>query len=298
MLYGDLVGLILNLLNPVLRGELLDVNICLRCFERTRDAFAKDEVSKRQLLELLRRCRTRTELFVESFEVLYRDIDPYFNIKRKLNGMTFNVLKDIIEDLKDTIKGIEILAKANAVDVSMPWYEFDASNYLENLHNVDVVVRGFNESKVLNAKSVAIILDNAGEAVLDLAFALLLANKGTDIWILTRSQPYEVDIVFSEAMELVKRVKKVLAIDAEVRVLGTGSRYQPPAKPYVFDNVVKVMEGVDLIISKGVGNFKAFLEYRPIDLGKVVFLLKAKCPPIARLLRTEMGKAIVLAGMD
>ncbi len=297
VLCGDVVGLALAVLNPVLRDQLLDIDTCLRCYERTRITFAKDEVSRKRLLELLERCRTRTELFVESFAVLYGDTDPYLGTRERLNNAVLNALKDLVDDLKDPAKGVEILAKANAVDVSMPWYEFDASSYLDELHRVGVEVRGFDESRLVNAKSVAIVLDNAGEAVLDVAFAMLLAIKGIDVWILTRSQPYEVDVVYDEVVELVKRVGKVLGIDARIRVLGTGSRYQPPAKPYVSSDVIKVMERADLVISKGVGNFKAFLEYRPIDLGKVLFLLKAKCPPMARFLGIEMGRAIASMGI-
>ncbi len=199
------------------------------------------------------------------------------------------IVQPRIEDL------LRLSAAANAVDIAAPWYpSFDL---VEELDNAAVTVRGSIDRAVKLLKtacSVAMVLDNAGEAVIDLMLALSLANQGYRVYVVARSEPYELDATASEVRKLLADVARVLGLDTKgVEVVETGSRYPAPARGRVSKQVERLLKGSDLVLSKGIANLEAFIDYGFDELEKVVLAVKAKCLPIARVLCTSMGVPMI-----
>ncbi|NPA97078.1 MAG: DUF89 family protein [Crenarchaeota archaeon] len=280
-------------LSPELERKLLDKNTCLECFNHSRLSIAPQSI-KPKLLELLKRCRFRTELFVESYALIYGDSDPYRDLKSRLNELALGILSEVLEPSIESM--LMLSAAGNAVDVSMPWYKgFDLASELRRakleIHsNVDAASRALED-----AKTVAVLLDNAGEVVIDIALAQLLASRGKSTYLIARSLPYETDATCSEVLELVDRVSDVLGFGAReaVRIVCTGSRYPAPATGFVDARVTNLLRDADVVISKGIANLEALLEFGFDEPQKVVTILKAKCLPIANLFRTNLGSVIV-----
>ena len=168
------------------------------------------------------------------------------------------------------------------MDIAAPWYpDFDL---VEELDRAATSVRGSIDRAVKlleNACSVIIMLDNAGEAVIDLVLALNLASQGYRVYVTARSEPYELDVTASEVRMLFIDVARVLAMDTRgIEIVETGSRYPAPAKGRVSKRVQKLLKGSDLILSKGIANLEAFIDYGFDEPEKVVLAVKAKCLPI------------------
>ena len=79
-------------------------------------------------------------------------------------------------------------------------------------------------------------------------------------------------------------------IDKLCKVISNG--YDAPSTLLEFcsDEFLKAYHKADLVISKGQGNFEGLMNE---DNKPIVFLLMAKCPPIAQMLNTEKGGMII-----
>ncbi len=182
-----------------------------------------------KLYQLLQFCDTRTELFVESFAIAFPN-DPFVIERVRLNSLALEVLNYVVQPrIEDLLK---LSAAANAVDIAAPWYlDFDL---VEELDRAATSVRGSIDRAVKlleNACSATIMLDNAGEAVIDLVLALNLASQGYRVYVTARSEPYELDVTASEVRMLLIDVARVLAMDTRgIEIVETGSRYPAPAR--------------------------------------------------------------------
>jgi len=293
---GDAVGLALPLQGP----RLLDSAHCIECFIHNRVKIARDEGARRRLLELLRKAVYRTELFVEGYRIATGGADLYRESRARLNEAVLRIVKRVYEECRDVEQWLTALAAANMVDVNMPWHRFSTEMLLSELSRLSMRVRVPREvvRLVEGSRSIALLLDNAGEAVVDIAFAIYAAESGRRIYLVARSEPYEVDVTVEEAQELLERVAEALGIDVGygVRIVETGSSYPAPAYPHVGNECIEVLKRVDVVISKGIANAEAIIEYGALDSSRVVLVLRAKCPPIAKLFGVEMGSPIVAAG--
>lgn len=152
--------------------------------------------------------------------------------------------------------------------------------------------------KILDeANLVAYLLDNSGEAVVDIVAALRLSMDGREVVLVAREEPYELDVTVDEARQLLVQVaRRLRASTKRVRVIGTGSAYPGFATGLVSNRVVYLLVDADAVVSKGIANYEALLEYCSIAPDKAVVALRAKCPPIARILGAELDEAVVAAG--
>ncbi len=229
--------------------------------------------------------RGRTPLFIESFEYmtqLLNDNDPHAKEKRELEDIASSILHKIVEDVgDDVIRYFEVAAAANSVDVPMRDYQFDINDFVNKLLE-DAVWLGISKdslSELLSdTKSVGYIVDNSGEFQIDTLLIKKLIDLGIKVTVYARGLPYEVDVTADY-------VSKTL--NNNVEVISTGNRY--PA--FYNRNLWERLKKHGLIISKGVGNFEAYLE-SGLSL-KVLFLFRAKCGPMIRLLKVPKNSPVI-----
>ncbi len=235
--------------------------------------------------------RGRTPLFIESFEsvtkILNND-DPHADEKRELEDTASLIISRIINDAgNDIVRYFEIAAAANSVDVPMRDYQFDINDFVNKLLEEAVWLGTSKEelAKLLsNVKDIGYIVDNSGgEFQVDTLLIRKLIDLGFQVTVYARGLPYEVDVT----ADYVSRV-----LGDRVRVISTGNRYP------VFYNrgLWRDLNTHELIISKGVGNFEAYLE-SSLRL-RVLFLFRAKCGPIIRLLRVPKNSPVVYLRND
>ena len=155
-------------------------------------------------------------------------------------------------------------------------------------------------SNLTSARSIAILLDNAGEAVFDIAYAMLLSRSyGVKVVVIARTRAYELDVTVGEAQRIVHDVASILGVEDPYRklvLMGTGTSYPALATGRVEQEVEDVLGSVDMIIAKGIANYEAALEYCSVNPENVIFALKVKCPVLSRILRAPIGVAVITRG--
>ncbi len=280
--------------------KLLDPYRCLECFIDSRKQLGLNETLARSFLSKYRR---RTELFFESYAVLAKTRDPFMEYKRELNKTALTILPRYIETLQDPVKGLMVLALANTVDIWLPWHQFQI-NHLRTSLSGRVVLRKDKQiiyDLLSAANAIAILLDNAGEAVLDIAYAIFLAQKDVEVYLVAKTHYYETDVVEAEAEKLVNLVAAILGMntsDVSVKVVGTKSRYPAFVTGKVSSIVSNLLKRVDVVVSKGVANYEALVEYCSVEPEKTIIALRAKCPVLAKALGVSIGDAVIDVGYD
>ncbi|MEM1927351.1 MAG: ARMT1-like domain-containing protein [Acidilobaceae archaeon] len=245
------------------------------------------------LLGVLEKSATRTEVFTESFKLMYPLVrEEIEKLKRALNEKFLDILYEVRGESWRSL--LTLSALANAVDYEMKWSSVSTELVCANSGECGIV-----DSDALDlledSEEVAILLDNAGEAVVDLALALKLAASGKRVLVIARGEPYEVDVTAGEARELAVRVAERIGEKEALRkivVLSTESSY--PAFAATSNSVLSAsLSRVDAIVSKGIANFEAAVDYEFPESGKVIVALRAKCPPIAELLGAPLGAPVI-----
>ncbi len=223
---------------------------------------------------------------MRSFTHISGGKDLFAGEKHLLNELALKS-SNIIEGI-DEEGVLKLMASANSVDVSSADYRFDPSEYLTSL------LDGLDETKILNfpdlrAREVVLVVDNAGEVVVDLLCIRKLPIKR--LILVARSLPYELDATESELRSLLD-----VAGIRDVEVIGTGSSYPAFTMKMVSKEALEALNGADIVISKGIANMEAFLEDRPVDPSRVFLIFRIKCSVLARKLGMRIGTPLVVRG--
>jgi len=132
------------------------------------------------------------------------------------------------------------------------------------------------------AEDILYLADNAGEIVLDrLLIEELPAGRVT---VAVKSGPIINDATRADA--------QAAGLNSAVPVIENGSDAPGTILEQCSDSFRQRFRRCDLVIAKGQGNYETL---SGVD-GKVFFLLKAKCPVIARDLGCEVGQMVVSRG--
>jgi hypothetical protein len=230
--------------------------------------------------------RGRSPLFIESFEEVVKILnndDPHASEKAELERVASSVLDRVIAYAgNDLTKYFEVAAAANSVDVPMRGYQFNVDDFVNRLLEGATwlgITRDGLRKLLDEVRRVGYVVDNSGEFQIDALLIRKLVNNGIDVTVYARGLPYEVDVT-------AKYVSEVLG-DTRVRIVSTGTRYP------VFYNkgLIRDLENHDLIISKGLGNFEAYLE-RDLNL-RALFLFRAKCEPVIKMLKVPRNSPVI-----
>lgn len=275
------------------RNRLLEYPTCVDCLFHSRKLLPRESIHRIAL-----RTRSRTELFVETFLESGEDLNGR---RRSLNEKYLELLPHIAPLLQNPRDALAISALGNSLDHNMKWWGDEGLELEEALQRLLEKARVDPAAvEALEAsRKVAILLDNSGEAVIDLALALSLAAGGKSVTLVARDQVYEIDVDRATVQALLGRVAEKLGLEraiAGIRVLGTGGAYPAPSLRGLPAETRGALEAADLVISKGIANAEALLDTCYPAPGKTLVLLTAKCPPIARLFGVEMGTPVARLG--
>jgi len=213
--------------------------------------------------------------------------DPYYKIKRRFNNLALRLYpelrKQIIESDNRLERAIRLAIAGNIIDfgVSRLVDEPHLHKAIEQCLTADfdnLQIKSFRDA-IGQAEEIFYLADNAGEIVFDRLLIEQLPHE--KVTVVVKGKPVINDATMEDA--------ELAGLTRIVEVIDNGS----DAPGTILESCSKTFrsrfENADLIVAKGQGNYETLS-----DVGKnIFFILKAKCPVIARDLGCEVGEMIL-----
>lgn len=209
-------------------------------------------------------------------------IDPYDEIKQQNISIVLGLYPELIEQVSSSddplFTAIRLAVAGNVIDLGID-KEFDIVKDVEKILYQDFAVFDYDKfvEKLNRAKNILYIGDNSGEAVFD---KILIGQLNIPVTFVVRETPIINDITSKEAEQI--------GIDKVANVISSGSEAPGTILEKCTDEFRDIFYKADLVISKGQGNYESLSEVSR----DIFFILKAKCPVIARHLNVKVDDII------
>jgi uncharacterized protein with ATP-grasp and redox domains len=218
------------------------------------------------------------------------NIDPYRGLKDESNRVARQLLPmaERFYSQSDNRLGalIRIAAAANSMEFGVKGHDFDNSTF------GGVFAKTLNErlcgdleevkGRLDGFKNILYLTDNSGEVIFDLFVVEKLKEMGKRVIIGSKSEPVLNDITAEELLNM-----------ADVEVIPTGSVVGTSLE-CISPEALKLLQSDDwLVISKGMGNFETISEFQERLKGRLIYILRAKCEPVASELKVPKGSLVV-----
>jgi hypothetical protein len=213
--------------------------------------------------------------------------DPYAKVKAKFNTLALQLypeLEEKVHNSNDPLSTAACLAIAgNIIDFGVG-FSVEQSDVTRTI--TDALTASLDETAIADfkqaveqARKILYIGDNAGEIVFDkLLVEQLLHQKITFV---VKGNPVINDATMQDAIKT--------GMNELVEVIENGSDAPGTILEDCSDNFRRRFDDADLIIAKGQGNYETLSDIEK----NIFFLLKAKCPVIARHLNCEIGTMVL-----
>ena len=219
--------------------------------------------------------------------------DPYQEVKRRSNATALRLYPMLEEQVRSSADpfatAVWLAIAGNIIDFGCRTELTDddihrAIKEATNARDGDAGVETLRQ-EVGRARDILYLADNAGEIVFD---RLLIQQMPTDrVTLAVRGGPVINDATLEDA--------KAAGLDALMPVVDNGSDAPGTILDSCSAEFQARFEQCDLVVAKGQGNYETLGG----QSNKVIFLLKIKCPVIARDIGGALGEMIVWRdGMD
>jgi uncharacterized protein with ATP-grasp and redox domains len=193
-------------------------------------------------------------------------------------------LKSIVDSSQDPLRaGIKMAIVGNVIDLGAN-PDFDLEWEMRNSFSEKDLSEEHYESfkhRLEKARTILYLADNAGETVFD---RILIETMGRETVYAVRDIPIINDATMEDARKS--------GIGKAARIVSSGCDAPGTILKRCSREFLNLFARADLIVSKGQGN----LESLSGEEAPVFFLLKVKCPVIARHLGVEIGSSILKDG--
>ncbi len=217
------------------------------------------------------------------------NIDPYREVKERCNRFATSLKPWVEEKIREADDPFEVAVRCaiagNILDFGVHAHldeDIARETIYETLH-VPIDMQALEQMKleVNNAERILYIGDNAGEIVFD-RFLIEQISPAKTVYAV-RGFPIINDATLSDA--------EAVGLTDVVRVIDNGSDAPGTILDTCSRSFVNEFNAADLILAKGQGNYETLSDIdRPLW-----FLLKAKCPVIARDIGCPVGAVMILA---
>jgi uncharacterized protein with ATP-grasp and redox domains len=215
-----------------------------------------------------------------------RVVDPFKNYKEKSIEKALSLyeeMKSMVDSSQvPLLTAVKIAIAGNVIDAGAN-PEFDLVEEMRNVFRDDLPGNHYDTFKhrLENARTILYLADNAGETVFD---RVLIETMGRETVYAVRDIPIINDATIEDAQKSgIGEVARIISsgCDAPGTILKRCSR-----------EFLNLFARADLVVSKGQGNFESLSG----EDGPIIFMLKVKCPVIARHLGAEIGEMILKDG--
>jgi uncharacterized protein with ATP-grasp and redox domains len=216
--------------------------------------------------------------------------DPYRELKAESNLVATQLLpmaRQFYSDAKNKVEAlIRIATAANSMEFGVKGHDFDNATFgqafsrtlqerLEgDLEEVERRLRRFDK--------ILYLTDNSGEVVFDLFVIEKLKEMGKMVVIGSKSEPVLNDVTADEVRGM-----------TDNEVVPTGSVVGTALECLSTEASALLSSNDWLIFSKGMGNFETISEYEDKLKGRLIYVLRAKCEPVAMEMGVPRGTLVV-----
>ncbi|MBN1787157.1 MAG: DUF89 family protein [Sedimentisphaerales bacterium] len=213
--------------------------------------------------------------------------DPYRQLKWRYNQLAINLCKEFsqaVRTSKDPLKtAVRLAIAGNIIDLGAKSSieESEIENVIEDCLSVEFESGAIEEFRdaINNAQRILYLADNAGEIVFDrLLIEQMPVGKVT---VAVKGAPIINDATMEDA--------KAADLGKIVKVIDNGSDAPGTILESCSDIFREYFDKADLIVAKGQGNYETLND---VDKN-IFFILKVKCPIVARDLDCAIGEMIV-----
>ncbi len=215
--------------------------------------------------------------------------DPYHGLKDESNRLAERILpiaEQFYSKSENKLEAlIRIAAAANSMEFGVKGHDFSNSTFgnyfaktleerLEgDLEKVKNLLDGF--------KNIFYLTDNSGEVIFDLFVISKLNDMNKRVIIGSKSEPILNDVTADELRGL-----------TDNEIISTGSVVGTSLECISPDALALLLDKDWLIISKGMGNFETMSEFQGMLKGRLIYILRAKCEPVADKLGVPRGTLV------
>ncbi|MFC1595876.1 DUF89 domain-containing protein [Candidatus Margulisiibacteriota bacterium] len=227
-----------------------------------------------------------TALIHRQLEKLLGTEDLYQVVKIKENQQALDLypqVEQLVEDADDRLEmALRVAILGNVIDYGA-MIRFDLKDVLSKITTLKFGIYDFPQFKadVMANKKILYVGDNTGEIVFDKILVKELLALGCEVVYAVKSRPILNDVTMVDA--------EVAGLCGLVEVIKSGSTTPGTLLAEASPEFLKAYARADFLIAKGQGNLETLDN---IDKS-VYFLLKMKCPYLARELRVETGDLVL-----
>jgi len=285
---------------------------CIPCFYRQALDAARiagaDEIKQKQILDKVSQLIPDFPLEASPPEMgreiynLVREMsgvkDPFKEIKENNNRLALKLypkLKQEVNNSEDRLlTAVRLSIIGNIIDYGAK-NSLNVEEEINNLFQGNFVVDNENSETMFKYKkfkeelnkvnSIIYLADNAGEVVFDrLLIEELVKELGKEVIYVVKDKPIINDALIKDAI--------FCGINEVAEIISSGSDAPGTLLKYCSGEFIRLFQKVELIISKGQGNYEALSEEdRPM-----FFLFRAKCPVIAKDIGCNLGDMVLVGG--
>ena len=221
--------------------------------------------------------------------------DPFITIKEKANSQLLSIYDKLKHDVLNCDDPILMATKlsifGNTIDVMVSG---NPENNLKkvlmaSIKDVSLHTESYQKlsSQLKNSKSLLLLADNAGEAVMDKLLIETLKKKyHMEMYYAVRNNPALNDITYDEAVDIgFPDIAQVITNGIDGPLPGT-------VLSRCSQKFLNVLNSVDMVLVKGGGNFECLIGETSLPLN-TFFLLMCKCEVHSRFFNAPVGQAIL-----
>ena len=214
--------------------------------------------------------------------------DPYLPIKNRFNKLAMEMYPELRERIADSADPFETAVRlaiaGNIIDLGVKTglTESQVEKTIAQSLTDPLDTKALKEFRnaTTQAKDILYLGDNAGEIVFDRLLIEQLPCE--DITFVVKAHPVINDATIEDA--------RIAGLTEIVNVIDNGSDAPGTILESCSQNFRWRFNKADLVIAKGQGNYETLSDADKKDL---FFILRAKCPVIARHLSCEIGQMIL-----
>jgi uncharacterized protein with ATP-grasp and redox domains len=216
--------------------------------------------------------------------------DPYKAIKAESNREAVRLMPTVEQLVGQKYSGLQKLIETSIVGNMIDYGAFHEVK-IEEFVKTSIAAPYFRfdikpfEKDLAHAKTILYIADNAGEIFFDVPLLRYMKSMGKEIHFAVRGAPIINDVTLEDA--------ECANIKDLAHVLSTGAKIPGIVMGKCSDKFKKIFYSVDLVISKGQGNFETLYSYGEKPK-KLYFLFVVKCKPVAQHIGAKLHDKVLM----